>query len=616
MILEQLENDHLAVTIHDDASAEILDKATGASWRMGRVALQETGSIDVGHVWLRTGRSICEQYPGRFKGEALGDDAVRYTLLGPDARVMGAFTVRYELDGPWLSCKIADIDESLPSLIFPPPIESESLVLPIGVGKWIHKPQSERKYWTYPAHLTMRWLGGLRGDTGWLAVTDEGWADSGALTAEMSAMPAWLKSLGRWAGARAVRYKFTSGGYVGLARAYRAYAIDKGLHKSLAEKMDEVPVVRNLLGGRLLNFMQAMSIHPESYESRLQPIPESVQTHIREGRSNPHVNVTHAQTAAIVREAQELGMKRGLVNIRGWIAGGYDEWHPDVWPPDPALGTTAELAGLLSTNDPFLSVLHDNYQDIYEASPSWPKGVIRDPDGHPMPGGFWAGGQAYILTARDGLAYAKRNWPDIAGLNPRGMFIDTTTAVQFYESWEPGATQTRSEDAALKRELLQFYKDQGLALGSEEVSDFAVSLVDWLENRHARIAGESIPLWPLVYHDSAFCTRYAGSPMRPESAASPAPRWLADMLWGYFPIWACGSDWEDRKADFAASGFIDDWHARVGADDMVSHRYLTEDGQVEETVFSSGVGIVANFAGEEREVEGVKVKAGGCVIRE
>jgi hypothetical protein len=32
---------------------------------MAAIAWQEEGTIDVGHVWQRTGRSSCEQFAGR-----------------------------------------------------------------------------------------------------------------------------------------------------------------------------------------------------------------------------------------------------------------------------------------------------------------------------------------------------------------------------------------------------------------------------------------------------------------------------------------------------------------------------------------------------------------------
>jgi hypothetical protein len=161
------ENDDLAVTIYADASADIRDKHTNTRWRMGRVALQEEGPVDIGHVWLRTTRSICEQYPGRFRGEAIGD-TLRFTLLGREGRMVGQFTCRVRLDGLWLELQIGDINETLPSLVFPPPIESESLVLPINVGRWVRAPLAERRVWMYPGHLKCAGSAGCAATTaGW-----------------------------------------------------------------------------------------------------------------------------------------------------------------------------------------------------------------------------------------------------------------------------------------------------------------------------------------------------------------------------------------------------------------------------------------------------------------
>jgi len=89
--LWQSENDHLKVTVHTDASADIVDRTTGTCWHMGHVALQETGPIEVGHVWLRTQRSRCEQFPGHFASERAGN-YLRFTLLGRERQPVGRFT--------------------------------------------------------------------------------------------------------------------------------------------------------------------------------------------------------------------------------------------------------------------------------------------------------------------------------------------------------------------------------------------------------------------------------------------------------------------------------------------------------------------------------------------
>jgi hypothetical protein len=587
----QLDNDLLSVAIHEDASAAFLDRATGERWEMGPVALQEEGPIDIGHVWPRSERSICEQFPGRFRVAAEGE-GLRVMVLGREREPVGSFRLSVALDGAWVRFTITDIEEDLPSLVFPTPIVSESLVLPRGVGQWVRTPMASRYFLSFYGQLNMRWFGGLRGDRGWIGIFDEGHEDGGVMATGLSLSPGWLKSLGRWGASRTVSYRFVTGGYVGLAKAYRSWAVEKGLHRSLAEKMDEVPALRNLLGGRILSFMQASPTHAEPFVDRLTPVPD----HIRENDGKVRVHYSHADTRQAIQESLQAGLKSGLAVARGWIKGGYDDSHPDIWPPEEAVGSLEDFQALCQNPDPVPVALHDNYQDIYQQSASWPAGVIRTKEGKPMPGGLWAGGQAYILNSRDGLAAAKRNWEQIRTLGTRGMFPDTVTAVRLYESWEAGNELTRAQDEALKTELLEFYRAQGILLGSEEAADFGMPYVHWLENRHVRVAGESVPLWPLVFGDSAFHGRYAHGAVLGE----PEPRWKTDMLWGYVLLWNDfkAEGWQER---FRATLPVDQWHARVGGSEMVSHRYVTEDGQVERTEFASGCAITVNFGLSEQD---------------
>jgi hypothetical protein len=183
---------------------------------------------------------------------------------------------------------------------------------------------------------------------------------------------------------------------------------------------------------------------------------------------------------------------------------------------------------------------------------------------------------------------------------------------------------TRAQDEQLKVELLRLYRDQGRVLGNEEAADFGVPYLDWFENRHKRAAGgESVPLWPLVFHDAAFCARYGdfwaeyGPGTDPTGPGAPPP-WLTDLLWGYMLLVGVRdvAKWEAGRDRFAGTIHVDAWHARVGDAEMINHRYLTDDGQVEQTEFSSGVAITCNFATEPRTVDGVTIPGHGYVIRD
>ncbi len=607
--LKQLENKHLAVTLFTDASAKIIDKLNNVTWDISPVAIQDETPIDVGHVWVRTTRSFCEQYPGRFIAKSLGNH-IHMTLVGRQNRIAGNLVCDITLENDWLVFKIIQIDESLPSLIFPPPVVCDSLVIPRGTGAWLRKPSTDtrfdRKFYPFWSRLNMRWFGGCKDDACWLAILDQGMPDSGAYRDNRSMSPAWLKSLGRWSPPFSVRYNFAKGNYVTLAKTFRKWAIENGLFKSLEEKIAENSNLKNFIGGRLVSFHQAFPPMTERHAQDLWLPPQQAA-----GRVGDEINIrfTHADVLEHLEKAKSLGFKKGPVILRGWINRGYDASHPDIWPPEPALGSIDQLKQIMSLSSPVVGGLHDNYQDMYDTTQSFPKGVNIMHDGRLMPAGFWAGGQAYAVGGRAQLHYAKRNWRDIKSLNPKAMFIDTTTAMQMHQSYEKDNLLKRAHDLRYKTELLQFYRDQRVLIGSEEVADFGAPIIDWFENRHARTEGEYVPLWPLVYHDAAVCTRY-----RSRVTAGAYPNWLEDMLWGYMLLFRIDSEWRNAD-DFKNTFHVDHWHQKIATAEMLDHKFLTEDYKVEQTTFSSGHAITVNFSSEPAQIEGKTIPPHDYIIK-
>jgi len=304
--LIQLENDYLSVVLLADASARIVDRKNHCEWRMGSVAAQEESEIDIGDVWVRTERSICEQYPGRFRGQREGDN-LRIWLLGREDAVRGSFLIHVALDGPWLEFRVVWADDHLPGLTFPPPIESESLVIPMNAGRWIRKPLRERLFYTFFSQLNMRWFGGLKEDRGWLAVfPEENFVDSGIMLTEMSVAPAWLKQLGKWEGPRSIRYRFVAGNYVDLAMEYRQWAMQKGLHRSLTAKLVETPALANLTQGRIISIVEAEPRHEKRYDEDIFHSGE----HDPLLGTGPHVLFTHAQAQECIQRLHGAALLR------------------------------------------------------------------------------------------------------------------------------------------------------------------------------------------------------------------------------------------------------------------------------------------------------------------
>ncbi|TAH25564.1 MAG: hypothetical protein EAZ07_06435, partial [Cytophagales bacterium] len=438
-LLQKLENEYIIFSWMTDASATIYDKKNQSTWRMSSVAIQEEDEIEKNHVWIRQDRSICEQFPSRFRGE-LNDGIVVFSMLNAEMQSVGKFKCKASLENEHLVFSITDIDNKIPNLTFPTPIENETLVLPIGAGKLIKK-SNDRKYLAWVAHLNMRFVAGLNKENkGYLAIVEDGFEDSGIIQLGMNVSPVWQKSLGKYRASKTIKYSFTNGGYVGIAQKFRSYAISKGMNKTLDEKIKETPELKKLIGGRQVTYYQAIPKQKFSTQENKLLKHEQLEKAKLEGENPPpNISFTHEEVAqSLDTLKKEWGFKKGLVNIRGWIKGGYDASHPDIWPPEPMLGTVEQLKKISTSDANYFSMLHDNYQDIYRHNPSFPKGINITANGSLMRGGMWAGGQAYILNSRDSVKYAIRNWEQIKTLNAAGIFVDTTSAVQLYQSYEQG----------------------------------------------------------------------------------------------------------------------------------------------------------------------------------
>jgi hypothetical protein len=468
----------------------------------------------------------------------------------------------------------------------------------------------------------MRFIAGIKGDNGWICAFDTHTANAGAMLVNNQITPAWVRTMGKWKGNYVVKYSFTSDNYMGIAKQYRKYAIANGYFKSLKEKKEENPELTKMLGGRAIQFMQ---LYGGGYKDIKDDYWIKGKKFAELEKINQHF--THKEVLEKVKLAENLGFKKGMVLLRGWMHSGMDSAHPDIWPPDPSLGTLDDLKEIMDLRNKYITALHDNYQDFYPTAPSFPKGVVIRPDGTLMSGGLWANGhQCYITNSRDSVRYARRNWEQVKEVKPTGYFIDTTACNALYESYEPGNEQTKLEDMQNKFDLLKFFNDQKLLIGSESFGDFCIPVIHWYENNFRRIQGETIPLWHLVFHDAAFTSRY-----NVFIKDSPYPSWIEDMFYGNFlRFWVPetfgeGKDYMDDETvgwgnwhytdrEFKNTFHVDEWHGKIGMEEMTSHKFLSEDWKVEEVIYGDKYKMIVNFDDKERMVYGKKMKGYGYFI--
>ncbi|HUX96997.1 MAG TPA: DUF5696 domain-containing protein [Bacteroidales bacterium] len=608
-LLKELQNEHIKVEIFSNAFFRVEELMNGHKWESWPLAIQDKSIVEAGDVWLNTNRSLTGEYPGRFAG-VIDGAGIRFTLLALNNLVVGKFFCEISLDGPWLIFKTGDIDDSIPSLVFPPPLKSDAIVIPKGVGE-IYRDKEESSMFSryiYPFYtrLNMRFMGGTSGDSSWIGIFDEGFEDSFGFVANRTATPILTRTLNKWSHNYTWRMQFIKGDYVAIAKTFRKWVIENGKFVSLNEKINANKYLNSLLGGRA--FWINLAFPSDNIRKNEDLYASDNRSEGDKEVNSVKVLFTYRQLKEMIERLKKLGLNKGLIKIGGWINGGYDYSHPDVWPPEPALGDISELKEILAPNGPVLTCLHDNNQDMYDHTASFPGGVNHNADGSLLTGGIWAGGQAFILNSRNSLEYAKRNWENIKTLAPKAMFVDIITAMQLYQSFDPENRLTKKEDIEAKIELMKFYKHQGILLGSEESADFGIPYLDWFENRHQRTRGRSVPLWPLVFHDAVFNTRYGGV-----SRNADYPGYLEDMLWGYMAHFSINPEWNQEEL-FRSLSHVDEWHERIGTAEMTNHRFLSDDFEVEETTFSTGDRIICNFSGKHFNFEGKSIGAKSYLI--
>lgn len=143
--------------------------------------------------------------------------------------------------------------------------------------------------------------------------------------------------------------------------------------------------------------------------------------------------------AEMLGRAFEYGATNSLVIMHVWQRWGYDYRLPDIFPPEPKLGTLEDLQYLGQTCDKYgvRWGLHDNYIDFYPDATGFSyEHITFDANGNPR--------KAWINTGRDAQSYQfrpdhiapflKRNLELLkANLHPSANFVDVFTSATTFD---------------------------------------------------------------------------------------------------------------------------------------------------------------------------------------
>lgn len=400
----------------------------------------------------------------------------------------------------------------------------------------------------------------------------------------------WMASMRTFRYSRKMFYHFISkGGYVSLAKRFRAYAKEQGLIVTLRDKVKQNPNLYRLFGA------------PDIWGNK---------------------------TLEFAKTAKEAGVEKMLIH---------------------GSSSREEMAAI--NNLGYLTSDYDNYVDIRQVAEGKeidsnhgqiPGDVVLKEDGSRMTAWLTVDKvQSMKRCPSRWLQAAQISIPKVLKEHPfLGRFIDVTTADGLYECFDTLHPLTREAELRCGLDLLGYVRSLGLVTGGEHGKWWAVpqldyiegmmsgdfyswpsgylirpkskdeqatlpngrALTDWSQYERFGIGHQyRIPFWELVFHDCVVSTWYWGDSNDFLLTAAPevtAKKDAFNILYGTIPMmWANqeGSWVRDREAFLNTYRNTCKLHEILALEEMLNHEFLTPDHSLQRTTFSGGTSVVVNF---------------------
>ena len=388
--------------------------------------------------------------------------------------------------------------------------------------------------------------------------------------------PAWMPSLGHLAYPRAIRYVFfKQATHTTLAKAYRMYAQSIGRWVSLEEKCARNPQVKRLVGGTVF--------------------PVSICSHNCRQTPPTHHVTTFAERTEQIRRLKKLGREKVYLHIDGWGYRGYDNHHPDIFPPCPDAGGWDGLIEMTQVANEcgYLLGLHDQYRDYYLDGPKFTESrAIKDATGQLPQWATWAGGAQTVLCAKESLANIRRNFTELLGRGAilTASYLDVFAIVPMDECFDPSHPMTREDCYRWRAAGIDYVRNLGIVVSSEEPVDCFMPHLDfahWADYpRTGFMRGEylgiPVPIHTLVYHDALLLPAVFDYGGAPENRARHFLEGLSRVEIPYGRI-----TW-DRTEDFQHVDILAHLHSIWGTAELKHHKLLDADGYVQEFEYPEG----------------------------
>jgi hypothetical protein len=452
--------------------------------------------------------------------------------------------------------------------------------------------------------LYMPWWGHIRDGRGVMAIIETS-DDAGLAFVHPSggptvAAPKWHAQMGRGGYLRTLRYVFSDGAdHVTLAKRYRRHVIETGRFVSLREKQARTPALARVIGRPVVHLGAVYHTVPEAA------------TFNKEAIEGNHYLRTFDQLAEDLRTLKGEGIESAYVHLDGWGYMGYDNAHPDVLPPGGEQGGWEGLRRFADTcrELDYLFAVHDQYRDLYFSAASFNDRLpVTDRHGDRFEVSHWCGGPQTVLSPRFAPEYVRRNHDRFAemGVRVEGAYLDVFSVLAFDESWQAAHPVTRSDCARYRRECFDLLRARGYVVSSEEPADYLVASLDlyhhapyrnWPDFEKGKASGIPVPLFSLVYHDSAI-TPWAST----EEGGWGIPDGDAGRLHGLLnagPPYAHPGAGPEHIAQVKEACAL---AAHCAFLEMTGHEFLDASKRKQRTTFSDGTTVTVDFDAKTHSV--------------
>jgi len=150
----------------------------------------------------------------------------------------------------------------------------------------------------------------------------------------------------------------------------------------------------------------------------------------------------YTEIAEAIEQMARYGLTDSMLTIHVWQRWGYDYRLPDIYPPQPQLGTLEQMRKIAKLCDRYAILwgLHDNYIDFYPDAEGFSyEHICFTENGEPVKAWLnrWRGAQSYRFRPDRIMPFLKRNLSLIkADLVPTHYFIDVFSSIGCFDYYD------------------------------------------------------------------------------------------------------------------------------------------------------------------------------------